>query len=147
MAALIHDIGKIKIPAEILSKPRRLSQLEFSLIQTHPQSGADVIKNVDFPYPVARWVLEHHERINGSGYPNGLIGSQISLEAKILAVADVIEAISSHRPYRAKLGIQAALDELTGNAGMLYDEKVVEACLRLFYEKGYKLESGGLTVD
>ena len=139
-AGLIHDIGKISIPAEILSKAGKLNDIEFSLIKMHSQSGYDVLKNIEFPYPMAQWVLEHHERMNGSGYPYGLTGDKIGLEARIIAVADVVEAMSSHRPYRAALGIDAALAEIKKNKGILYDSAAVEACLRLFNEKGFKLE-------
>lgn len=139
-AALLHDIGKIGIPAEILSKPGRLNNIEYSLIKMHPQAGYDILKNIEFPYPIARWVLEHHEKIDGSGYPEGLTGEKISLEAKILAVADVVEAISSHRPYRPSLGTSEALNEISKNKGVFYDSKVVEACVRLFYEKGFNLD-------
>ena len=139
-ASLIHDIGKISIPAEILSKPGTLNSIELSLIQMHPKAGYDILNNINFPYPVARWVLEHHERINGSGYPNGLKAEQISIEAKILAVADVVEAMASHRPYRPSLTSGAALEEIVKNKGILYDSNVVDACLKLFYEKGFKLD-------
>jgi PAS domain S-box-containing protein len=139
MASMIHDIGKISIPSEILTKPTQLSALEFNLIKTHPESGFNILKDIEFPWPIARIVLEHHERINGSGYPKGLIGEQILLESKILAVADVVEAISSHRPYRAAYTIDVGLDEITKNRGTLYDPDVVDACLRLFREKNYNL--------
>ena len=139
-AALVHDIGKIKVPVEILSKPGKLSSIEFTLIKIHPSSASEILKNIEFPYPLARWVLEHHERINGSGYPNGLSHDQISLEGRILAVADVVEAIASHRPYRPALGIGAALEEIIKKKGILYDESVVDACLKLFYEKGFNFE-------
>jgi len=139
-SGLIHDIGKISIPSEILSKPGRLNELEYSLIQTHVQAGYDIIKNIDFPYPIARWVLEHHERLNGTGYPDGLTDKQISLEAKILAVADTVVAMASHRPYRPSLGIDKALKEISDNQNVLYDSGVVNACLQLFREKGFKFE-------
>ena len=137
-ASTIHDIGKIAIPAEILSKPTKLSDIEFSIIKTHSQSGYDILKDIEFPWPVADVILQHHERINGSGYPNGLKGENILLEARILAVADVVEAIASHRPYRASLGIDFALEDISRNKGILYDAAVVDACLRLFNEKEYK---------
>jgi len=136
----IHDIGKISIPAEILSKPTKLSGNEFGLIKVHPQSGYDIFKDIDFPWPVARMVLEHHERMNGSGYPQGLPGDKLLIESRIIAVADVVEAMASHRPYRPGLGIDKALDEISKNKGILYDREVVAACLRLFNEKGYKME-------
>jgi PAS domain S-box-containing protein len=139
-AAIIHDIGKIQVPSEILSKPGKLSEPEFSLIKVHCQVGHDILKNADFPYPLSQWVLEHHERINGSGYPNGLTAGQISLEGKILAVADVVEAMASHRPYRPALGIEKALTEISEQKGVLYDADVVDACLKLFKEKGFKFE-------
>jgi PAS domain S-box-containing protein/putative nucleotidyltransferase with HDIG domain len=139
MAAVIHDIGKISIPAEILSMPRKLTNTEFNLIKTHAESGYDIIKDIEFPWPVARIILEHHERMDGSGYPNGLTGENILMESRILSVADVVEAIASHRPYRPTLGLDVALEEIAKNKGILYDPEVVHACLRLFKEKGYKL--------
>jgi PAS domain S-box-containing protein len=139
-ASLIHDIGKMQVPVEILSKPGELSVIEFALIKLHCQAGYDILKNADFPYPLCSWVLEHHERINGSGYPNGLTEGQISLEAKILAVSDVVEAISSHRPYRPALNIGVALEEISNNRGKLFDADIVEACLKLFKVKGFKFE-------
>jgi putative nucleotidyltransferase with HDIG domain len=139
VAATVHDLGKIQIPAEILSKPRSLTDLEFSFIKNHPLMGYHILKDIDFPWPIAEIVLQHHERIDGSGYPNGLKGKRILLEAKIVAVADTVEAMASHRPYRAGLGIGAALDEITAGSGQQYDPKVVEACLRLFREKGFSL--------
>ena len=138
-ASAIHDIGKISIPAEILSKPTKLTDLEFNLIKTHAQSGHDILKDIDFPWPVADVVLQHHERMNGSGYPQGLKGDDILLEARIMAVADVVEAIASHRPYRPSLGIDFALEEISRNKGTLYDADVVDACLKLFQEKSYTL--------
>jgi len=141
MASTIHDIGKISIPAEILSKPSKLTDLEFKLIKTHAQSGYDMLKDVEFPWPIARVVLEHHERMNGTGYPNGLKGEQILLESRILMVADVVEAMGSHRPYRPAKGIESALEEISKNRATLYDPSVVDTCLSLFNEKGYKLVS------
>lgn len=140
MAATIHDIGKVSVPAELLSKPTKLTNLEFSIIKGHSQSGYDMLKNVESPWPLADIVLQHHERMDGTGYPQKLKGEDIILEARILAVADVVEAIGSHRPYRPSLGIEAALEEIEKNKGTLYDEAVVEACLRLFREKGYQLK-------
>jgi putative nucleotidyltransferase with HDIG domain len=139
MAAAIHDIGKISVPAEILSKPGKLTNLEFSLIQSHSETGYEILKDIDFPWPIARIVLEHHERINGSGYPNGTPGDKLLTESKILAVADVVESMASHRPYRPSLGINAALEEISKNSSILYDGEVVKACLRLFNERGYRL--------
>jgi PAS domain S-box-containing protein/putative nucleotidyltransferase with HDIG domain len=136
-AAIIHDIGKLSIPSEILSKPTKLSALEFELIKTHCQSGYNILKDIKFPWPVATVILQHHERMNGSGYPNKLKGKDILLEARIVAVADVVEAISSHRPYRPTLGINFALDEIAQNKVILYDANVVDACLRLFLNKNY----------
>ena len=139
MAGVIHDIGKISVPGEILSKPGNISQNEFGIIKEHPQVGYNILKTVDFPWPIAQIVLQHHERMDGSGYPNGISGENILLEARILAVADVVEAMASHRPYRAALGINLALNEISKNCGSSYDSKVVDACLRLFNEKGYRL--------
>lgn len=131
-AAIIHDIGKLSIPSEILSKPTKLTELEFDLIKTHSQSGYNILKDINFPWPVALTILQHHERMNGSGYPNNMRGKSILIESRILAVADVVEAISSHRPYRPTLGLDFALEEITKNRGILYDEDVVDACLKLF---------------
>ena len=140
MAGVIHDIGKISVPAEILSKPTKLTDMEFNLIKVHPQSGYDILKEIDFPWPIAQMVYQHHEMLDGSGYPNGLKGESILLEAKILAVADVVEAMASHRPYRPSLGLDVALKEIEDNAGTLYDREVTEMCVRLFREKGFKFE-------
>jgi putative nucleotidyltransferase with HDIG domain len=138
IASLIHDIGKIGVPTEILSKTTTLSDIEFSLIKEHSQIGSDILKSIDFSYPVARIVLQHHEKIDGSGYPRGLKGDVILLEAKIICVADVVEAMSSHRPYRPALGIDKALEEISKNKGILYDPEVVDVCLKLFKEKSFK---------
>lgn len=140
IAAVIHDIGKIYVPAEILSKPGKLSKNEFSLLKLHPQAGFDIIKNIEFPWPIAQIVLQHHERTNGSGYPSGLSGEAIIMEARILAVADVVEAMASHRPYRPALGIDKALEEISQKKGTLYDADAVDACVRLFREKNFKFE-------
>ncbi len=140
MSGMVHDLGKISFPAQILSKPTQLSDLEFGLIKVHPQISFDILKDIDFPWPVAQIVLQHHERINGTGYPLGLFGNEIYLEAKILAVADVVEAIASHRPYRPALGIKKALEEISQNRDILYDPEAVDACLRLFKEKGFQLK-------
>jgi len=140
MAGLIHDLGKISVPAEILSKPGQINEAELNLVKTHPEVGHNMLKAIDFPWPVAQIVLQHHERIDGSGYPWGLRGKEILLEARILAVADVVEAIASHRPYRPALGLQKALQEISQNRATLYDTKVVNVCLRLFMEKGFKSE-------
>jgi len=137
LAGVIHDVGKIQVPAEILNKPGKLSELEYQLIQAHAQAGYDIVKGVDFPWPIAQAVLQHHERLDGSGYPNGLKGDDIILEAKILAVADVIEAMMSHRPYRAALGLDKALAEIEQGKGRLYDPAAADACIRLFRKKKF----------
>ena len=135
MAALVHDIGKISVPTEFLTKPGYLSQPEMNMIRCHPEDGYDILKDIPFPWPIARFVIQHHERMDGSGYPFGLSGEEISLEARILAVADVVEAMASDRPYRAALGLQLALDEISKNSGKSYDPRVVDVCVRLFEEK------------
>jgi PAS domain S-box-containing protein len=140
MAGSIHDIGKLSIPAEILSKPTKLSELEFSLIKEHARQGYEILKDVESPWPLAEIVYQHHERMDGSGYPRNLKGDDILVEARILTVADVVEAMASHRPYRPGLGIDAALNEIGKNRGIFYDKTVADACLRLFREKGFKLE-------
>jgi HD-GYP domain-containing protein (c-di-GMP phosphodiesterase class II) len=139
MAGIIHDIGKLSIPAEILSKPTKLTEIEFALIKEHSRSGYEMLKDVESPWPLAEIVYQHHERINGSGYPRNLKGDEIVIESQILAVADVVEAMASHRPYRPTLGIEAALEEITKNKGILYNNAVADTCLRLFREKGYQL--------
>jgi len=140
MAGSIHDIGKLSIPAEILSKPAKLSNIEFDLIKEHPRKGHEILKYVESPWPLAEIIYQHHERMNGSGYPRNLKGDEILMEARILAVADVVEAIASYRPYRPALGINFALEEIEKNKGIFYDDAVADACLRLFREKGFKLE-------
>ena len=140
MAAIIHDVGKINVPAEILSKPSRLMETELALIKVHSQAGYEIVKEIEFPWPIAEVILQHHERIDGSGYPQGFSGKDILIEAKILAVADVVEAMSSNRPYRPALGIDKALKEISQNRGILYDPKVVDACLKLFREKRFTFE-------
>jgi HD-GYP domain-containing protein (c-di-GMP phosphodiesterase class II) len=140
LAGIIHDIGKISIPSEILSKPGRISDLEFALIKTHPKVGYETIKS-SFPDPIPQIVLQHHERINGSGYPAGLAGDEILMGARVVAVADVVEAMASHRPYRPSHGIEKAMEEIVNNRGILYDPQVVDACVSIF-EKGYKLKQG-----
>jgi HD-GYP domain-containing protein (c-di-GMP phosphodiesterase class II) len=144
LAASIHDIGKIVIPFEILNRPTRLSEAEFTLIKTHPQVAFDMLSPISFRWPVAEIVLQHHEKCDGSGYPRGLHASQILQEAKILVVADVVEAMSSHRPYRVSLGIDAALDEISSKSGVLYDAEVVAACIRLLLIKNFSLEGGNM---
>lgn len=139
LAGLIHDLGKISIPAEILSKPGMLSKNEFNLIKEHPQIGYDILRDIEFPWPIAEIVFQHHERLDGSGYPQGLSKDDILLEARIIAVSDVVEAIASHRPYRASLGIDIAMDEISKNMGTLYDPTITKACLKLFLQKGYHL--------
>ncbi|MGD9166246.1 MAG: HD domain-containing protein [Syntrophobacterales bacterium] len=138
MAGLIHDLGKICVPAEILSKPGQLTELEHTLIQDHPQVGYEILKEIEFPWPVAQIVLQHHERLDGSGYPVGLSGDDIIIEAKTLAVADVVEAMASHRPYRPTLGRDMALEEISQNRGVLYDADVVDACMKLLQEKDFQ---------
>jgi len=140
MAATIHDIGKLCIPAEILSKPTRLSEIEFSLIKEHSRRGYEMLKNIESPSQLAEVVYQHHERMDGSGYPRKLKGNAILVEARILAVADVVESMASHRPYRPALGIDVALNEIRQNSGTLYDKVVVDACLRLFQEKGFQFQ-------
>jgi len=152
MASVIHDLGKLTIPGEILCKPGRLSGPEYAMIKTHVQSGYDILKKIDFPWPLADIVLQHHERMDGSGYPNGLSGEAIMLEARILSVSDVFETIGSHRPYRPSLGLKKAMGELAGNRGTLYDPKVVSACLDLvegerFHFKSPKVASVFVTTQ
>jgi len=140
MAGTLHDIGKINIPSEILSKPGRLNQIEFDLIKTHPGIGREILKSIDFPWPICRIVSQHHERLDGSGYPSSLKDDEICIEAKILAVADVVSAMSCHRPYRPALGVDQALEEIVRHRGIFYDPASVDACYKLFKEKGFKLE-------
>jgi HD-GYP domain-containing protein (c-di-GMP phosphodiesterase class II) len=140
MAGSIHDIGKLSIPAEILSKPTKLTNIEFSLIKEHPLKGYEMLKDVESPWPLAEIVFQHHERLDGSGYPRNLKGDEIIIEARIMAVADVVEAMASHRPYRPALGSNAALEEIEKNRGTLYDADAADACLRLFREKGFQLQ-------
>jgi NodT family efflux transporter outer membrane factor (OMF) lipoprotein len=139
LAGGLHDIGKIAVPTEILAKPGKLNHAEFALIKFHPSVGYDALKDVDFPWPVAQVALQHHERMDGNGYPQGLKGEEILFEARILAVADVVESMASHRPYRPALGIERALAEIERGRGMLYDPQVSDACLRLFREMGYQI--------
>jgi PAS domain S-box-containing protein/putative nucleotidyltransferase with HDIG domain len=137
VGGLLHDVGKILLPTEILTKPGRLNEIEFAMIRTHPKAGHNILKSIEFPWPIAKMVLQHHERVNGSGYPDGVRGEEILMEARILAVADVVEAMSSHRPYRPALGLDKALDEITRNRGVLYDPLVADACVRVFMEGGF----------
>jgi PAS domain S-box-containing protein/putative nucleotidyltransferase with HDIG domain len=144
IAGMLHDLGKITIPTEILSKPGRLTEMEFAIVKTHPKAGYDILKNIEFPWPVAEIVVQHHERLDGSGYPSGLKGDQSALEARILAVADVVEAMASHRPYRPALGVDRALNEISGNKGRLYDSDVVEACLTVFNSRAFRFADQGI---
>jgi HD-GYP domain-containing protein (c-di-GMP phosphodiesterase class II) len=141
IAAAIHDIGKISLPAEILSKPVQLSDIEVSLIQAHSQTGYDILKGIEFPWPIAEIVLQHHERLDGSGYPRGFAGEDILMAARIIGVADVVETMASHRPYRPSMGIDKALEEVTQNKGVLYEPLVVDACLKIFNNKEFQLPS------
>lgn len=143
MAATIHDIGKIQIPAEILSRPGKLNPLERQIIMTHPQIGYEIVRNMNFLPEVAETIRQHHERLDGSGYPDGLKGEQIRLEARIIAVADVVEAMASHRPYRPALGIDVALAEVSAHSGTSYDPQVVAACLKIFRENGFSFAPPG----
>jgi putative nucleotidyltransferase with HDIG domain len=131
VAGLLHDVGKVAVPSEILSKPGKINQYEFGIIKDHCRVGYEILQWIDFPWPVTRVILQHHERLDGSGYPAGLAGEDIVLEARILGVADVVEAISSHRPYRPALGLECALEEISRASGILYDSEVVDACLKL----------------
>lgn len=140
MAAMIHDIGKISIPAEILSKPGAITDIEMNMIKTHPRIGYEILQGIEFPWPIAQMVLQHHERIDGSGYPLGISGEDILIEAKIIGVADVVEAMASHRPYRPALGIDKAIMEIEKNRGILYDPKVVDTCLTIFKEKKFAFD-------
>jgi PAS domain S-box-containing protein/putative nucleotidyltransferase with HDIG domain len=141
VAGLLHDVGKILLPTEILTKPGRLNEIEFAMIRTHSRAGHDILESIEFPWPIAKMVLQHHERVNGTGYPDGVRGEEILMEARILAVADVVEAMSSHRPYRAALGLDKALDEITRNKGVLYDPLVADACVRVFVEGGFSFKA------
>ncbi len=141
VSSLLHDIGNLNVPAEILNRPGKLTELEYILLKTHPQFGFEILRTINFPWPVAQVVLQHHERLDGSGYPQGLKNEQIMLEAKIIAVADVVEPISSHRPYRPALGIEKALEEIENGKGTLYDPDVVDACIKLFREKGFTFDN------
>jgi HD-GYP domain-containing protein (c-di-GMP phosphodiesterase class II) len=140
---MLHAIGKVYVPAEILSKPGRLSEPEFNMIKAHAQLGHDILKVIEFRWPIAQMILQHHERMNGSGYPSGLSGESILLEARLLAVADVVDAMTHHRPYRPARGIDNALEEISKNSGILYDARVVEACLRLLAGQGQRLYVAG----
>jgi HD-GYP domain-containing protein (c-di-GMP phosphodiesterase class II) len=136
-SASIHDIGKIAVPAEILARPTRLTAIEHELVKEHARIGHDIVKGVAFPWPVAEIILQHHERLDGSGYPRGLSGDRILLDARIITVADVVEAMTSHRPYRPALGLDAALEEIIHNRGRYYDAQVVDTCVHLFKDKKF----------
>jgi putative nucleotidyltransferase with HDIG domain len=140
LAAMVHDVGKVNIPTEILIKPDRLSEPEFNIIEAHPQIGHDILQGIDLSRPIAKIVLQHHEFMDGSGYPQGLAGNKIMLEARILAVADVVEAMTSQRPYRPAHALEGALDEISKRKGYLYDPVVVDACLRVFSEREFSFE-------
>ncbi|MBC8476935.1 MAG: HD-GYP domain-containing protein, partial [Dehalococcoidia bacterium] len=140
IAGLLHDVGKLAVPAEILTKPGKLNVSEFSIIKSHSQVSYNILELIEFPWPVKEAILQHHERLDGSGYPDGLSGDDIIIGARILGVADVVEAISSHRPYRPALGLEYAMREIIKQRGILYDPRVVDACLKLFEEKDADLE-------
>ncbi|HEX5363521.1 MAG TPA: HD domain-containing phosphohydrolase, partial [Gallionella sp.] len=142
LASIVHDVGKIQVPGELLSKPGKLSALEFDLIKEHAKAGYEILKPIAFPWPIAQIVLQHHERLDGSGYPQGLRRGQILPEACILAVADVVESMMSHRPYRPGLGLDAALGQVAVNKGTLFDPVIVDACLKLFQERGFHFSNG-----
>jgi putative nucleotidyltransferase with HDIG domain len=137
LGAMIHDIGKINVPGEILNRPGRITKHEFEIIKPHSQLGYEIIQGLNFPWPIEKMILQHHERIDGTGYPKGLMGDEIITEAKIIAVADVVEAISSHRPYRVALGIQAALAEIKNRKGSSFDSSIVDICVGLFEKKEF----------
>ncbi len=141
IASLVHDIGKVNLPTEIISKPSKLVEVEFNLIKNYPKVGYDILRKVDFPWPIAEIVLQHQEKIDGSGYPRGLKGDEICIEAKILGVANVVEAMSSYKSYRPALSIEEALAEISNNKNVLFDPEVVDVCLKLFKEKSFKFES------
>jgi response regulator RpfG family c-di-GMP phosphodiesterase len=139
LAGVVHDVGKIQVPSEILSKPGRLHELEFNLIKQHPKSGYEILETISLPWPIAQIVLQHHERMDGSGYPQGLKDDEILLESRIIAVADTVEAMASHRPYRPGLGVDAALEEIIRFRDTKYDAQVVDACVVLFRERSYAI--------
>ena len=141
MAAAIHDLGKIHVPSAILNKPGPMSEHELAIIQMHPRTAYDILKEIQFPWPLAETIYQHHERLDGSGYPRHLKGDQIILEARILAVADVVESIASFRPYRPQLGIEAALAEIESHKGVLYDASVVTVCVALFNRQAFDFET------
>jgi HD-GYP domain-containing protein (c-di-GMP phosphodiesterase class II) len=141
MAAAIHDLGKINVPSAILNKPGPISEHELAIIQMHPYTAYEILKDIQFPWPLAETIYQHHERLDGSGYPRHLKGKEILLEARILAVADVVESIASFRPYRPELGLEAALAEIESNKGILYDSSVVEICIKLIKRHGFDFET------
>ncbi|RLC34335.1 MAG: hypothetical protein DRH33_09440, partial [Candidatus Nealsonbacteria bacterium] len=141
IASLVHDIGKVNLPTEIISKPDKLIEVEFNLVKNYPRVGYDILRKVDFPWPIAEIVFQHQEKIDGSGYPRGLKGNEICIEAKILGVANVVEAMTSYKSYRPALSIDEALTEISKNKNILFDPEVVDTCLKLFKEKGFKFES------
>jgi len=138
LAGVLHDLGKISVPVELLTKPSRLTDIEYKMIQTHPQVAFDILSEIEFPWPIAKIVYQHHERMDGSGYPLGLSGENILIEARIIAVADTVEAMSSHRPYRPSLGIDEALKEISEKRNVVYDPQIVDACMSLFRDKNFK---------
>ncbi len=140
ISSLVHDVGKVNLPTEIVSKPSSLIEVEFNLLKNHPRTGYEILKKVNFPWPVAEIVLQHQEKIDGSGYPRGLKGAEILIEAKILGVANVVEAMSSYKSYRPALGIDEALAEILKYKNILFDPEVVDACIKLFTEKDFKFE-------
>ncbi|MCK4821314.1 HD-GYP domain-containing protein [bacterium] len=145
MGAMIHDIGKIHLPAEILGKPAKLLDTEYALIKSHPKVGYEILKDIEFPWPVAAIVHQHHEHLDGSGYPQGLVGNDILLEARIVCVADVVEAIADHRPYRPALGTDNAFIEIENNKNVLYDREVVDACLNIFRKKHFSFDDSQMS--
>jgi len=140
IAATLHDIGKLYVPLDILNQTGKLTDIEYLFIKTHPAAGYDILKSIPFDAPIAEIILQHHERMDGSGYPRGLCGDEILIEARIIAVADVVEAMVSHRPYRQAMGVDQALEEIRANAGRLYDSTVVEACVDLFHNHGFSFD-------
>ena len=140
LASVVHDIGKIRVPSEVLTRPGKLSHIETEMVKTHVEASFDILKSIDFPWPIAKIVMQHHERMNGSGYPLGIFGDEILIESRILGVADVVEAIASFRPYRPALGVEIALQEIENGRGNLFDSKVVDTCIHLFREKGYQID-------
>jgi putative nucleotidyltransferase with HDIG domain len=140
IAGLLHDVGKVAVPFEILNKPGKITQNEFSIIKSHPRIGFEILQKIEFPWPVTTAILQHHERIDGSGYPSGISGGKVIVESRILGVADVVEAMSSHRPYRPALGLERALAEIMKGSGTLYDSEVVNACLHLLRDNEPEFE-------